>query len=128
MLFARAKLGVSVALLATLLLRAAVPDGYMPSAAGSGLLFELCPSGVPAAFMAALSGSSEHKHHDDASSPAGHFDAGQCPIGHLLSAAATLDTHWVQPEVPAQTPPPGLPSALRLVTRSSAHRSRGPPA
>ena len=77
-------------LLAALLLRAGIPDGYMPSAPGSGQLFELCPAGVPAGFMQALSGSGQHHHHNSDASES-HYDASHCPIGHLLSAAVAVD-------------------------------------
>ena len=61
--------------LATLLLRAAIPDGYMPAQAGSGLLFKLCPSGVPDGFMMAIA-KSGHQHHDhSADSGDAHYDA-----------------------------------------------------
>ena len=57
-------------LLAALLLRAAIPDGYMPASWGSGLLVKLCPAGLPAGVMQALAGEHEHHHHGDA----GHGD------------------------------------------------------
>jgi len=114
-------------LLASLLMRAAVPDGYMPSALGSGQLFELCPAGVPAGFMQALSGSGHH-HHSNSAASESHYDASQCPIGHLLSAAATVDDSWqsnVAPELPVFLDLP----VLRPVSRAPGnHRSRGPPA
>ena len=113
-------------LLAALLLRAGIPDGYMPSAPGSGQLFELCPAGVPAGFMQALSGSGHH--HGDSAASESHYDASQCPIGHLLSAAAAVDDSWqpsVAPDLPVFV---NLPT-LRPVSRApSNHRSRGPPA
>ncbi len=114
-------------LLAALLLRAGIPDGYMPAALGSGQLFELCPAGVPAGFMQALSGSGHHHHGDSAASEA-HYDASQCPIGHLLSAAAAVDDSWQSnsaPDLPVFIDQP----TLRLVSRAPTnHRSRGPPA
>ena len=45
---------ILAAALALLSLRALTPDGYMPAAADSGLLFELCPEGMPAEVMQAL--------------------------------------------------------------------------
>jgi hypothetical protein len=87
--------------LATLLLRAAIPDGYMPAKAGSGLLFELCPSGVPAGFMMAIAKSGHQHHHHGTESGDAHFDAAQCPIGHLLSAAITVDGAWSTESAPA---------------------------
>ena len=121
---------MAVALLATLLLRASIPDGYMPSPAGGGLLFELCPTAVPAEFMQALAGhGSHHQHHgapDDA--PATHFDAAQCPIGHLLSAAVAADMPWPEPDEPARAELPVLPVAALASGHRIARRSRGPPA
>jgi len=114
-------------LLAALLLRAGIPDGYMPSALGSGQLFELCPAGVPAGFMQALSGSGHH-HHGDSAASESHYDASQCPIGHLLSAAAAVDDSWQSGIAPA------LPifiasTVLRPISRAPTNpRSRGPPA
>lgn len=117
--------------LATLLLRAAIPDGYMPAQAGSGLLFELCPSGVPDGFMMAIanSGNSGHQHHHHGAGPSdSHYDAAQCPIGHLLSAAIAVDGTW-----PAETAPALAPHNEELffapVSRTPANsRSRDPPA
>lgn len=114
-------------LLAALLLRAGIPDGYMPAAPGNGLLFELCPAGVPAGFMQALSGSGHH-HHGDSAASESHYDASQCPIGHLLSAAAAVDDSWqssIAPDLPVFIESPTLKPISRAPTN---HRSRGPPA
>ena len=114
-------------LLATLLLRAGIPDGYMPAAQGSGLLFELCPAGVPAGFMQALSGSGHH-HHGDTAEAESHFDASQCPIGHLVSPAVAVDDSWqssIAPDLPVFITNPVQRPASRAPT---SHRSRGPPA
>ena len=113
-------------LLATLLLRAGIPDGYMPAAAGSGLLFELCPAGVPAGFMQALTGSDHHHHHSDKSESA--YDTGQCPIGHMLSSAMAFDD-LSQPAVIPRLPKLMATPLRVLVSRTSAdYRTRGPPA
>jgi hypothetical protein len=48
-------------------LRALAPVGYMPSAAGDGLLFELCPEQLPPGFVLSSS-SSHHDHHNKAAS------------------------------------------------------------
>lgn len=118
----------SVLLLAALLLRAGIPDGYMPSAAGSGQLFELCPAGVPAGFMSALTGSGHHHHHDGSNASQAHYDAGQCPIGHLLSSTVAFDDLW---QIEAIVELPDVVAAPVLVHDSRvtpSHRSRGPPA
>jgi hypothetical protein len=52
--------------LAMLASRALMPDGYMPGTRGSGLLFELCPSGMPVAIMRALGQGHHHHHHGQA--------------------------------------------------------------
>ena len=114
-------------LLAALLMRAGIPDGYMPAAPGSGLLFELCPAGVPAGFMRALAGS-DHHHHDMSDASASHFDAGQCPIGHLLSSAVAFEDVWqidARPVLPEFIATPLRIRASRIPTNQ---RSRGPPA
>ena len=82
---------VLVAALATLALRALTPDGYMPGSADSGLLYELCPEGMPAEIMQALGGNSHHHHHgDDGSASVSATE--QCPIGHMLASAIAMDT------------------------------------
>jgi len=108
------------------MMRAGIPDGYMPAAPGSGLLFELCPSGVPAELMQMLGGG--HHHHSSADDPATHFDAAQCPIGHMLSAAfAAGDFSELElaaaPQVLSVTPDPSNRSRSPAIARS-----RGPPA
>ena len=114
-----------VALLASLLLRASIPDGYMPAKWGSGLLVELCPARVPAQVMQALGG--DHHHHGPASTSS-HLDTSQCPIGHMLSAAAAVDDFWIIEGIKTGDVFSGVP-VLPLQTRSlRSHRSRGPPA
>jgi hypothetical protein len=99
----------------------------MPAAAGSGLLFEFCPEGVPSEFMQALGGDAGHDHgHTD------HHDADgddhHCPVGHLLLSAVAVDDA-----------PPAIviPATLALATYSdysytsvthANYHSRGPPA
>lgn len=111
--------------LTTLLLRAAIPAGYMPASLDSGVLFKLCPSGVPAEIMAAISGTG---HHHQSNSNGEHFDAEQCPIGQLLSAAIAVDSTWQANDAP-------IPSILdvgpvqTLESRAPTNRrSRDPPA
>ena len=120
---------VALLLLATLGMRAVIPDGYMPSRLGSGTLFELCPSGVPEGFIEALAGTAKrHHHHGHNSGDEAHFDASQCPIGHFLSfAMAVGDTP--QPQLPEVVPGPAIrwqapaPASAQRI----AQRSRGPP-
>ena len=119
-----------VATLAALSLRAMTPDGYMPASAGSGLLFELCPDGMPAAVMAALDDTAgHHHHHHRGGSGDGAAVSGteQCPIGHMLAAAIAVDVG-----VPAPIEPDGrdvIDVQLAALRRSpvAAYRSRAPP-
>jgi len=122
---ARQRMLLLVAALAMLSLRALTPAGYMPGSTGSGLLFELCPAGMPAAVMRALGGNHHHHHGPDSSSIS---DDEQCPIGHMLGGAAAtddavpiavprvrIDVEWVRLDV-------------RDATRTVAYSSRAPPA
>lgn len=122
---ARHHLVPALLLMAALLVRAGIPDGYMPASAGSGLLFELCPSGVSPEFMQFLGG--DHHHHGSGED-ASQFDAAECPIGHMLSPAAATDVDsfaavTVGPE--AYDVAPASPVSARVVI---SQRVRGPPA
>ena len=114
--------------LATLLLRAAIPDGYMPAQAGSGLLFELCPSGVPEGFMMAIAKSGHQHHHHGAESGDSHYDATQFPIGHLLSAAIAVDGAWPTESAPAPAPYNEILFFVPESRTPANSRSRDPPA
>jgi len=110
---------------AALLLRAAIPAGYMPAAAGSELLFEFCPEGISVEFMQILSGDAEHDHSDHGGTDG---DDHKCPVGHMLLSAAAVD-NAEQIELAPN------PQALFAVTHYSFtsvsptyYRSRGPPA
>ncbi len=84
---------ILVAALAMLSLRALTPDGYMPGSKGSGLLFELCPSGMPPVIMQALAGEGHHHHHHgDDNSSGSVTGTEQCPIGHMLASAIAIDS------------------------------------
>jgi hypothetical protein len=109
-----------------LALRAVTPEGYMPAAQGSGLLFELCPEGVPAEIMQALSGGGHHHHHG--ASGDGAAATGDCPIGHMLSSAVTHDADGVRdiaPDTPTWTIATVRPAQGR---RHPTYQSRAPPA
>jgi len=110
-----------------LLLRAVIPTGYMPASGDSGLLFEFCPEGIPAAVMQSLAGDSGHQHghadHGDSS-----HDDHQCPVGHMLLSAAAVDDTWQADAVPFL---PTLYTAHRYsfsTTFLTNYYSRGPPA
>jgi len=112
-------------LLAALLMRAAVPVGYMPAAPGTGLLFELCPDGMPAGFNP----SEGHAHHHHAApDAAGEAGADQCQLGHMLSSAAAVGDSWqldIVETLPVFSPMPTPPERGIAAT---AYRSRDPPA
>ena len=105
-------------------LRALTPLGYMPASAGTGLLYELCPEGMPAEIMHALSGGGHHHHHGGDKGGASE----SCPVGHMLASAMAADI-----EIPAVfVPEPVLfvrSSSPAVDCRArSGHRCRSPPA
>ena len=116
-----------VAALATLSLRALTPDGYMPGSAESGLLYELCPDGMPAEIMQSLAGGGHHHHHggSDSASVSG---TEQCPIGHMLASAVAVNS-WSTPDVLPDAPVfNDVPAAMLFQASVTAYRSRAPPA
>lgn len=122
-------------LLTTLAMRAAIPDGYMPSAVGSGLLYELCPSAVPPEVMQVLQANKGHggqhaHHHAHATDHSQHsqLDGNQCEIGHLLASAVAVDMVW-QAQLPPAATVYALPAVITYnnATRTS-YASRDPPA
>lgn len=120
-----------IAALAMLSLRALTPDGYMPGSQGSGLLYELCPSGMPAEIMRSLAGDKHHHHHGSQGSggeSASFSGTEQCPIGHMLASAMATDT-GAQPELIPDTPE-FTDSPFEVIYRASVtvYRSRAPPA
>ena len=118
-----------LAALAMLALRALTPEGYMPAAQGSGLLFELCPEGMPVEVMQALSGGGHHHHHHDASgSDNGAAGTSDCPIGHMLASAVAHDADGVSDVAPDT--PTWIIAGVRPTQgrRHPIYRSRAPPA
>lgn len=115
-------------LLGAVLLRAIVPAGYMPAAPGQGLLFELCDSGLPTSFAAALDGHSHHNEHAGHSAHESHSAFGDCSFGHILSGAS-MDAPDVPelPIVPADTAAPVILADVRSAQRVHARSPRGPP-
>ena len=119
---------VLAAALATLVLRAAIPAGFMPSAAGGGLPFEMCPSAVPAEILAAMSGAGHHHTGHDADRDSSHFEAGHCPIGQALSTAIADNGLTAIEFAPAVAVlEPRVETALSSFEQST-RRSRDPPA
>ncbi|MBT8109323.1 MAG: hypothetical protein KJO27_01240 [Gammaproteobacteria bacterium] len=127
-LFVRNRQFLLVAALATLAVRALTPDGYMPGSAHSGLLYELCPEGMPAEIMQALAGDSHHHHHgggDDVASPG---SSEQCPIGHMLASVIATDSNTTSDVLPDT--PLFNEDAVALIfgAQATGYRSRAPPA
>ncbi len=110
--------------LAMLGVRALTPLGYMPASAGSGLLYELCPDGMPAEITHALSGGGDHHHHHDDQVGASE----SCPIGHMLASevAAEIDSPIVVAPEPLVFFAPS--SAIGGQPTHSYQRCRSPPA
>lgn len=109
---------------AALLLRVAIPAGYMPSAAGSGFLFEFCPENVPVKFMQMLAG--DHGHHSHHGS---HDDNHHCPVGHLLSSAIAVGDQVQLATIPAAPEFDAIPYNLGVGAATPRnYDSRGPPA
>ena len=121
-----------VAVLATLVLRALTPEGYMPGSRDSGLLFELCPEGLPPEIMRAIGGESGHHHHHhdkDNGESDGDSMSGteQCPIGHMLASAFAIDV-TAEALVPTdQLPPVGARGTVMRQRPFIEYRSRAPP-
>jgi len=112
-------------LLAALVMQASIPLGYMPAAPGSGLLFELCPAGMPAGFSRSMGHA---HHHGEMPDEGGQVDEDPCPIGHLLSVVVAVDSFWLLDALaalPIRIIEPVLPARSRAAAQ---HRSRGPPA
>lgn len=117
-----------IAALATLSLRALTPDGYMPGSANSGLLYELCPDGMPADIMRVLAGGGHQHHHHGGADSSEVTGTEQCPIGHMLASAIAVDSGSTSGTLP-DTPIFDETSIAILFRESvTAYRSRAPPA
>ena len=118
-----------VVALAMLSLRALTPEGYMPGSRDSGLLFELCPSGMPVEIMRALGGGHHHHHdHHGDGEKASVSGTEQCPIGHMLNAAAVTDGDPQVSLAPARYDYETAPARTLAIVGATAYRSRAPPA
>ena len=80
---------LSYLLLTTLLLRIAVPVGYMPTSVSGGWYLEICPDGLTPAVMQVFMG--EHHHHHHHGSDDGKAAPVFCDLGAGF-AAALIDT------------------------------------
>ncbi len=128
--FVRHRRTFVVAALATLALRALTPEGYMPGSRDSGLLFELCPEGLPAVVVQALAGTDSHHHQEHAvEEQSGQVSAtAQCPIGHMLASAFAVDIDTQDVVVPGKLLLLDAPVAPAWQRRVVQYRSRAPPA
>ncbi len=109
--------------LAGVLLRAAIPAGYMPASLADGWFVELCPDGWPAAAVVALFGH-EHAHAHHGEQPDSFAD---CQLGGIAAAAVgTVDIAAALPAAHAAVTPPQDRPAARDRGRD-AFRPRGPP-
>lgn len=120
---------ILIAALGMLSLRALTPDGYMPGSKGSGLLFELCPSGMPPVIMQALAGEGHHHHHHGSDDNSGSVSGTeQCPIGHMLASAVAVDTGAQSEIAPDEAVFNDTPVSIAWRSSPTAYRSRAPPA
>src|SRR5690606_15142238 len=82
-------------LFAALVLRVAIPDGYMPAGDGDRLWCELFSAYAPQGLITPLnaSGHDSHTNHPDRQAGQHHGDDEdhRCPFGHMLSPAAAID-------------------------------------
>ena len=117
-------------MLALIALRALVPTGYMPASAGTGFLFEMCHDAVPAAVLAAMSGTSSHDHHHgvDAGSDHSAATSDACSLGHMLSQVF-LESDPVLEVVSPELATPETPTPAYRLTLAPRYRQapRGPP-
>jgi hypothetical protein len=120
---------LTTVLWAAVVLRAFIPAGYMPAAPGQGLLFELCPSGLPAGFTSAAGDHEGHAgHHSSHDAHDENSASGDCSMGHILSFAF-IDAAEV-PDLDFAAPV-GIIASLSFDLVSQARRyaqaPRGPP-
>jgi hypothetical protein len=114
----RARVAAIPVLLGLLLLRAAVPAGFMPLG-GNPLQLQLCSAGMPGALAPLLEGAGH-----------GHATHGQdCPFGHSPAGGPASD---VVAFPPLAVVPPRAPAGFESFTPglqlAQAHRARAPPA
>ncbi|MCK5326934.1 MAG: DUF2946 family protein [Woeseiaceae bacterium] len=115
---------ISLLLLGGMLLRAVIPAGYMPASMGSGLLFELCPDGLPSGVSFASVGHDHAGHHGDS----GKSASDHCDLGHLLSGAV-IDASSLDVAVAAISPETvdWAIATTPMRVRTPAYSPRAPP-
>jgi len=108
---------------AALLLRVAVPVGFMPASLADGWYLELCADGLPTPVVVALFGE-HHAHHGDTGETAVyHCDYGGGAAGAWLLECTVFP--WVYPAVSHQPLAANVP--LAADARLYAFRARAPP-
>jgi hypothetical protein len=114
---------LQVMLVAALLLRVAVPAGFMPASADDGWYLKLCPDGVPTEIMEALFGH-DHSHHQG-----GHEQTFvQCELGSVLGGEGIVGTFAeTTPDFDAGLPVVDVSPTFILASFWYAFRSRAPP-
>jgi len=112
-------------LLAVIALRSIIPAGYMPGSLDSGLLFVLCPDGMPSAFMQELVG---HDHHGSSAGETGPHSFAQCTMGHLLGSMAFAAIEAANPSVAEKAELVVSFQWVLSVTTRLNYYSRAPPA
>lgn len=120
---------LATVLVTGILLRAFIPAGYMPAAPGQGLLFELCPSSLPAGFTSALGDhEGHHAGHDVHDAHDEHEADNDCSLGHILSFAF-IDAAVASDVELAPSAGTIAFAALELIlpARVHAYAARGPP-
>ncbi len=122
-------------IVAALLVRAAVPTGWMPVAAQDGLRLMLCNGDGPVE-IAMDTGADEHAHHGhhgsgpDEKQGGDHTGKEACPFGLALGKSADIAPPLVT-GLPLDSTAPSIgpmPAAARLTAwRSLRPPARGPP-
>ncbi len=120
----------SLALLA-MLLRIAVPSGYMPSALADGWYLKLCSDGISSSAMTALLGQEDHSHHHhhggDTQSSGSEQAFDQCDLGSGFASALVLQENSLALGLFILVFIAGLLIAAPLPGRSRLYLARGPP-
>jgi hypothetical protein len=110
---------IAGAVLLVLLLRALVPQGFMP-ASGRPLSLELCPEGLPAQLLR----HADHHHHG-----VGHWHSEHCVFGGSCAGGPVAHIPLLNTVFLAELAPgtPFLPAAIVVQLVYLPH-GRGPPA
>lgn len=127
--------GLWLLIAAAILLRSAVPTGWMPVAGESGLRIVLCSGSGPVEPVAAKASHDTHSaHHDmggmDHSGDHGSAPHDPCPFGLALAKAFDLPPALavvVLPEQAAALDGPARVTARLVAIRSLRPPARGPP-